>query len=99
MKKTITAFVGSVALVWTSLIGFAVAQVVPAVPGAPPGSVSPLHVEGAQLKDSTGKTVILRGVNHHGFVDVPDGAWDPPGKPLFSGMGHWDPTVVKGTLD
>ena len=88
MKKTITAFVGSVALVWTSLIGFAVAQVVPAVPGAPPGSVSPLHVEGAQLKDSTGKTVILRGVNHHGFVDVPDGAWDPPGKPLFSGMGH-----------
>ena len=99
MKNTITAVVGSLALVWTSLIGFAVTQAVPVAPGASPGSAPPLHVEGAQLKDSAGKTVILRGVNHHGFVDVPDGAWDPPGKPLFSGMGHWDPPVVKGTLD
>jgi hypothetical protein len=59
----------------------------------------PLHVDGAQIKDPAGQVVILRGVNHHGFVDIPDGAWDPPGKPLYSGMGHWNPAVVQGTLD
>jgi len=62
-------------------------------------TISPLHVEGRFLKDSSGKTVVLRGVNHHGFLDVPDGAWDAPGAPLYSGMGKWDPEVVKGTLD
>ena len=59
----------------------------------------PLHVEGASIKDAAGKTVLLRGINHAGFVDVPDGGWDAPGKPLFSGMGHWEPAVVKQTLD
>jgi hypothetical protein len=46
-----------------------------------------LHTEGAQIRDSTGRSILLRGVNHHRFIDVPDGAWDPPGKPLYFGMG------------
>jgi aryl-phospho-beta-D-glucosidase BglC (GH1 family) len=71
----------------------------PAAPVAEFFSAPALHVDGASLKDAAGKTIILRGVNHHGFVDVPDGAWDAPGQPLYSGMGHWDPRVVKGTLD
>jgi hypothetical protein len=58
----------------------------------------PLHVEGVQLKDSSGKVVVPRGVNQPGFVDVPDGAWDAPGQPLYSGMGHWNPELVKATL-
>jgi aryl-phospho-beta-D-glucosidase BglC (GH1 family) len=65
---------------------------------APDAAALALHTEGAQLKDAAGKAIVLRGVNHHGFLDVPDGAWDPPGKPLYSGMGHWDPAVVRGTL-
>ncbi len=58
-----------------------------------------LHVDGPFLKDPSGKKIILRGINHHGFLDVPDGAWDSPGAPLYSGMGHWDPDVVKKTLE
>jgi aryl-phospho-beta-D-glucosidase BglC (GH1 family) len=60
--------------------------------------VSRLHVEGPFLKNSSGQTVILRGINHHGFLDVPDGAWDPPGAPLYSGMGSWNPGVVRQEL-
>ena len=56
-------------------------------------------MEGAKIKDATGKAILVRGINHHGFVDVPDGAWDAPGKPLFSGIGHWDPAVIKGVLE
>ncbi len=59
----------------------------------------PLHVEGRLIKDSAGRAIVLRGVNHHGFLDVPDGAWDAPGEPLYSGMGRWRPEVVQGTLD
>ncbi|HEY5038238.1 MAG TPA: cellulase family glycosylhydrolase, partial [bacterium] len=43
--------------------------------------------------------MILRGVNHHGFLDVPDGAWDAPNAALYSGMGTWNSDLVKGTLD
>jgi aryl-phospho-beta-D-glucosidase BglC (GH1 family) len=60
--------------------------------------ISRLHVEGPFLKDSMGQTIILRGINHHGFLDVPDGAWDPPGAPLYSGMGNWNPDVVQQEL-
>jgi len=71
-----------------------------AAAAAPPDSAATaLHVDGAKLKDATGKTILLRGINHHGFVDAPDGAWDAPGKPLFSGIGHWDPAVIKGALE
>lgn len=58
----------------------------------------PLHVDGRDLKDPSGKVVLLRGINHHGFLDVPDGSWDAPGAPLYSGMGSWNPAVVKQTL-
>lgn len=59
----------------------------------------PLHADGALLKDSNGQVISLKGINHHGFLDVPDGAWDAPNEPLYSGMGRWDPEVVKKTLD
>jgi len=58
-----------------------------------------LHVDGAQLKNAEGQAVRLRGINHSGFVDAPDGAWDLPGKPLFSGLGHWSPEAIKAALD
>ena len=61
--------------------------------------VLPLHVDGSLIKDSNGKIIALRGVNHHGFLDVPDGAWDAPGQPLYSGMGQWNPEAVKKTLE
>src|ERR1035441_8468871 len=70
-----------------------------AAAAAPDSAATALHVEGAKIKDATGKAILLRGINHHGFVDVPDGAWDAPGKPLFSGIGHWDPAVIKGVLE
>jgi hypothetical protein len=46
----------------------------PARTGAGFASAPSLHVDGAQLKDAAGESIILHGVNHHGFVDVPDGA-------------------------
>ena len=39
------------------------------------GAISPLHVEGPLIKDSNGKTVVLRGVNKVQFADDPDGSW------------------------
>ncbi len=59
----------------------------------------PLRVEGRHLTDSAGHAVVLRGVNQHGFLDVPDGAWDAPGEALYAGMGQWRPEVIQGTLD
>jgi aryl-phospho-beta-D-glucosidase BglC (GH1 family) len=76
-----------------------VASAAPATSAAGGRSATALQVEGAQLKDASAQMIVLRGVNHHGFVDVPDGAWEAPGKPLYSGMGHWEPAVVKQTLD
>lgn len=64
-----------------------------------PGRIPSLHVEGKFLKDALGNPVVLRGVNYHRFVDVPDGGWDAPGAPLYSGMGKWDPEVVRETLE
>jgi len=75
---------------WLSALASLVAHAEPALP---------LHTDGAQIEDSVGRVIVLRGVNHHGFLDVPDGAWDAPGQALYSGMGHWDPLVVKATLD
>ncbi|HTC19414.1 MAG TPA: cellulase family glycosylhydrolase, partial [bacterium] len=69
------------------------------VAGKPQSLPAPLlHVDGPFLKNPLGQNVILRGINHHGFLDVPDGAWDPPGAPLYSGMGNWNPQVVQQAL-
>ena len=59
----------------------------------------PLHVDGRHLHDSSGEIVVLRGVNQHGFLDVPDGSWDAPDEELYAGMGQWRPEVIQGTLD
>ncbi len=37
--------------------------------------ISPLHVDGANIKDTSGNIVALRGVNKHGFEDDPAGSW------------------------
>ena len=58
----------------------------------------PLHVEGRQLVNDRGQVVVLRGVNHAGFSDSPDGFWDAPGAKLYSGLGVWDPEVVRTNL-
>jgi hypothetical protein len=49
--------------------------------------------------DASGRAVTLRGVNYHRFLDVPDGGWDAPGAPLYSGMGRWDPGTVRTILE
>jgi len=67
----------------------------PAIAGMP----AKLHTEGRWLKDATGKTVVLRGVNKPGYVDVPDGWWNKPGGSLFSGIGTWNPAAVGANLD
>ena len=85
---------GVISLLWIGVAG-SLAMAEP----PPGGAALALHVDGAQLKDAGGKTILLRGVNQHGLVDVPDGGWDAPGKALFSGMGHWDPGVIQATLD
>jgi len=65
----------------------------------PGGPALALHVQGRELRDTAGHTVVLRGVNQHGFLDVPDGGWDASGEALYSGMGQWRPEVVQETLD
>ncbi len=51
------------------------------------------------LLDDAGRVVVLRSVNQHGFLDVPDGAWNAPGEALYSGMGQWRPEVIQATFD
>ena len=75
-------------------------QTAPEADGTGPDVVAPLlRVVDNHLEDPAGRTVVLRGVNQHGFLDVPDGAWDALGEPLYSGMGKWRPEVVQATLD
>jgi hypothetical protein len=63
-------------------------------------TILPLHVEGKYIKDSLGRAVILRGMNHGtAFVDDPDGWWNPEGGGYLSGNGVWNPNAVKYNLD
>ena len=61
--------------------------------------VSKLHVAGRYIKDSLGRTTTLRGVNQEGFLDSPNGWWNPEGGNYLSGLGIWDPDAVKYNLD
>lgn len=53
--------------------------------------ISPLHVDGRYIKDETGHTVLLRGVNKNGFEDGPAGIW--------MGSLTWNPSHVQTELD
>lgn len=61
--------------------------------------ITKLHVEGKYLKDENGNTVILRGINHPGWVDDPTGAWRCEGCGIWGGIHTWDPEAVKANLD
>lgn len=61
--------------------------------------ISPLHTEGRYIKDSFNRTVTLRGVNQAGFIDDPNGWWNPEGGGIYSGLGVWNPDAVKYNLD
>lgn len=61
--------------------------------------MSTLHVDGRYLKDAWNRTVVLRGVNKGGFVDSPNGWWNPEGGGIYSGFGVWNPDAVKYNLD
>jgi len=61
--------------------------------------VSKLHVDGRYIKDSLGSTIILRGVNHAGFHDSPNGWWNPEDGGYTSGFGVWNSDAVKYNLD
>jgi len=63
------------------------------------GTISPLHVEGRYIKDVFNNTIILRGVNQEGFLDSPNGWWNPEGGGYTSGLGIWNPEAVKYNLD
>jgi hypothetical protein len=41
-------------------------------------AISKLHVEGKYIKNETEGIVYLKGVNKHGFEDLPEGKWEPP---------------------
>ncbi|MHA1267703.1 MAG: glycoside hydrolase family 5 protein [Candidatus Helarchaeota archaeon] len=62
-------------------------------------NISPLHVEGRYINDHFNNTVILRGVNQEGFLDSPNGWWNPEGGGTYSGLGIWNPDAVKYNLD
>jgi hypothetical protein len=60
-------------------------------------AISPLHIEGRWIKNETGDTIVLRGINKHGFEDHPNGHWQTP-----NGGVDWNtfnPTVVAANLD
>jgi len=61
--------------------------------------ISPLHVEGRYIKDGFNNTVTLTGVNQEGFLDSPDGWWNPEGGGYTSGFDIWNPEAVKYNLD
>lgn len=57
----------------------------------------PLHVEGRYIKDLSGNTVVLRGINKHGFENYPEGSWQTSeGSYLY---GVWNDGVVADNLD
>jgi len=62
-------------------------------------SILPLHVEGRYIKDCFNHTVVLRGVNQEGYLDSPNGWWNPQGGGWTSGLGVWNPDAVKYNLD
>lgn len=53
-------------------------------------TMSPLHVEGNLIKDASGNTVYLRGVNKVEFADDPDGIW--------MGSTYWTDANVRAEL-
>jgi hypothetical protein len=61
--------------------------------------ISPLHVEGRYIKDGLNNTVTLTGVNQEGFLDSPNGWWNPEGGGYTSGLDVWNPEAVKYNLD
>lgn len=61
--------------------------------------ISPLHTEGRYIKNSSNRTIILRGVNQEGFLDHPNGWWNPEGGGYSSGLGVWNPETVKYNLN
>lgn len=63
------------------------------------GMTSPLHVEGADIKDSTGRVVTLRGVNWWHYVYSMDGDWGPAGRTPPMLRAEWNPDAVKARLD
>lgn len=57
----------------------------------------PLHVEGRYIKNSFGNTVVLRGINKHGFENHPEGHWQT----IEGGVVYntWDNDIVAANLD
>jgi endoglucanase len=55
-------------------------------------SISPLHVNGNLIKNSSGHTVVLRGVNINEMADDPDGAWQ-------GNWNVWHDADVQAELD
>jgi aryl-phospho-beta-D-glucosidase BglC (GH1 family) len=67
-------------------------------PGQVHAMTSPLHVDGADIKDASGRTVILRGVNWWRYLYTPDGDWGPERwAPML--RSEWNPDAVKAQLD
>ena len=59
--------------------------------------ISPLHIEGNQIKDQFGRLVILKGVNMPRFIDTPYGDWIlPDGNVIWS---TWNVNVAISNLD
>lgn len=59
-------------------------------------AISPLHIEGKYVKDIFGNTIVLRGINKHGFEDQSTGVWQRPDSSITTA---WEPETIKANLD
>lgn len=62
--------------------------------------MSPIHVEGKDIKDSLGNTVYLRGVGHFRYATDPTGMWalDGVGEAWYSGQFRWNEQAVRDNM-
>lgn len=74
-----------------------VSTIVVKAPTPPREPCRPLHVEGNLIKDDTGKTVHLHGINWHGWEDHPYGHLVDQNGAIRYNM--WDVTIARQMLD
>ncbi len=60
-------------------------------------SISPLHIDGRYVKDSSNQIVQLKGVDFTRFIDTPYGDWIQPNGQIV--WANWNPSNAASNLD